>query len=175
MNYGQARQLLSENATFEKAVTNTGEKLLWNNIKAYETDDDGLLIKKCDVYIKVLKHDCPIHIKDNKSLNMQNKCQKNCNCKMLFDVSHGKLNDRRQFGVYEYFPKISTLAENTFQYFILKFSFYDIKKTELYDRCNEMIERLSEPCADCLEDKWKDVSITKFKILRNVLQNSQDR
>lgn len=174
MFYGQARKLLSENIKLEKIITNTGKELVRNDI------DDGLSMKKCDVYIKVLKHDCPAQIKDNNSFNTQeiqpNQYQKNSKCKMLFDIWHSEQNNRdASWLLYEDFPKFSKLVEDTPQYFVLKVIFYNITKTKLYDKCDEIIETLSEPCTDCLEKKWKEASIEKFKALRDIAQNNQSR
>ena len=176
MQYGQARKLLSENIKLEKIITNTGKKLPLTNIKS---QDDGLSMKKCDVYIKVLKQDCSAPVRDNDSLDMQkfrlHQCQKEFKCKMLFDIRHGDQNDNDESWLYEYLSKYSQLVENTPQYFMLKIMFYNINKTELYDNCDEIIETLSEPCADCLKKKWKDMSIEKFRALRNVTQNDKGR
>ena len=173
MQYGQARKLLSENIKLEKIITNTGKELVRNDI------DDGLSMKKCDVYIKVLKHDCPEPIRENNSLNTQetqsNTQQKTCKCKMHVDIWGGKKNNDNESWVYEYFSKYSKLVEETPQYFMLKIMFYNINKTDLYDNCDEIIETLSEPCADCLKKKWQDMSMEKFTALRNVTQNNQGR
>lgn len=168
MQYGQARKLLSENIKLEKIVTNTGKELVRNDT------DAGLSMKKCDVYIKVLKHDCPEPIRENNSLNTQ-EFQSNQNspknkCKMLFDIQPDKQNNDDESWVYEYFSKYSQLVENTSQYFMLKVIFYNVNKTELYDNCDEILEILSEPCADCLKKKWKSMSAEKFKALRDTNQ-----
>lgn len=168
MQYGQARKLLSENIKLEKIVTNTGKELVRNDT------DAGLSMKKCDVYIKILKHDCPTQIRDNNSFTTQ-EFQPNQNspknkCKMLFDIQHNKQNNNDESWVYEYLSKYSQLVENTPQYFMLKVIFYNITKTELYDNCDEILETLSEPCTDCLKNKWKKTSIEKFKALRNTNQ-----
>lgn len=171
MNYGQARQLLSENATLEKVVTNTGKEMVLSDTTSQA---DSLSMQKCDVYIKVLKRDCPMPIKDNNSLDMQefrsNRCNKSCKCKMLFDIWHNQQNTGDVSWLYKSFPNFSTLVENTSQYFMLKMIFYNVNKIDLYDKCNEIIERLSEPCADCLKKKWKDISTEKFKSLRDTKQ-----
>lgn len=176
MQYGQARKLLSENVKLAKIITNTGKELPLTNVKS---QDDNLAMQKCDVYIKILKQDCSAPIRDNNLLDMQefrsNRCQKVFKCKMLFDIRRGDQNDNDESWLYEYLSKYSKLVENTPQYFMLKIMFYNINKTELYDNCDELIERLSEPCADCLKKKWSDMSIEKFKALRNVTQNDQGR
>ena len=168
MQYGQARKLLSENIKLEKIITNTGKELVRNDI------DDGLSMKKCDVYIKVLKHDCPEPIRENNSLNTQetqsNTQQKTCKCKMHVDIWGGKKNNDNESWVYKYFSKYSKLVEETPQYFMLKVIFYNINKTDLYDNCDEILEILSEPCTDCLEKKWKSMSAEKFKLLRDTNQ-----
>ena len=169
MHYGEARKLLSKNIKLDKIITNTGKELVRNDT------DYGLLMKKCDVYIKVLKHDCPTQIRNNNSLNTQEIQQKTRRCKMLVDVLGSKQNNDDESWLYEYFSKYAKLVEDTPQYFMLKVIFYNITKTELYDNCDEIIETLSEPCTDCLEKKWKEASIEKFKALRNIAQNNQSR
>lgn len=168
MFYGQARKLLSENIKLEKVITNTGKELARNDV------DYGLSLQKCDVYIKVLKHDCPEPTRENNSLNTQetqsNTQQKNCKCKMHVDIWGGKKNNDNESWVYEYFSKYSKLVEDTPQYFMLKVIFYNITKTELYDNCDEILETLSEPCTDCLKNKWKEANIEKFKALRDTNQ-----
>ena len=174
MQYGQARQLLTENVKLAKIITNTGKELSLTYVKS---QDDGLSIQKCDVYIKVLKQDCSAPVRDNNSLDTQefspNQCQKGFKCKMLFNIRHGDQNDNDESWLYEYLSKYSQLVENTPQYFTLKIMFYNINKTDLYDNCDEIIETLSEPCTDCLKKKWNDMSIERFKALRNVTQNNQ--
>lgn len=176
MRYGQARKLLSENIKLEKIITNTGEELPLTSIKS---QDDSLSMKKCDVYIKVLKQDCSTPVKDNNSLDIQeffpNRCQKGFKCKMLFDIRHDDKNDNDESWIYEYLSKYSKLVENTPQYFMLKIMFYNINKTDLYDNCDEIIETLSEPCADCLKQKWDNITVEKFKSLRSINPNNQGR
>ena len=180
MNYATAYSLISSNVIIEKMITDTGKEISWIDTVRYKLDNDYSEINQLDVYIKISKQYCPEAVLKNKSRTITKfdhaNCTKDYQCKALGYVWHGGLDDSfTVLGPYRCFPKNSKIVTNTPNYVKLKCTFNNITKRDLYKQYNDMLEHLTGSCTDCLEKKWRKMSVKKFMALNNFKQENQGR
>ena len=182
MNYGTAYNLISPNVSIEKMIADTDKEISWKDLLSYKLNRDCSDLKQWDVYIKVSKQYCPKLMLKNKSLELTNfdavNCPKSYKCKALGYVGCGGRGDCYAIlGPYKCFPKDSKseMVENIPEYFTLKCTFYNIPKKNMYNMYVDLWHNLKDSCADCLEKKWKKMSVKKFITLNNFKQENQGR
>ncbi len=180
MDYGTAYDLLRNNSCITKMIADNGEEISWLDLQAYQLNRDRSNMEKWEVYVKISKQYCPKLIVKNKSLELTKfdevKCPKSYKCRALGYVWHGGPDDcYALMGPYECFPQNSTLVENTPEYFMLKCTFYNVTKKDMYHMCCDMLYYLHNSCTNCLEKEWKQMSVPKFKALNNFKKNDKGR
>lgn len=161
MHWVDTYRLVGSNISLEKVIAD-GKKLDFFTMLCDQACNNLQDVQCCDVYIKVMKTDCPGQIKRNKEPNI--KEFKKDKCRMNYNVWMG-----------EYFPDDSKILENTPLYFMLKFRLESITRGYILTKCNEMLDRLTTSCALCREDKWKNMDAEKCQQLHHKRQLQQLR
>lgn len=165
MHWVDTYRLVGSNISLEKVIAD-GKKLDFFTMLCDQACNNLQDVQYCDVYIKVMKTDCPGQIKRNTEPNI--KEFKKDKCRMNYDVWMGEPNDVPEpADAHQYFPDDSKIVENTPLCFMLKFRLENITRGYILTKCNEMLDRLTTSCALCREDKWKDMDAKKCQQLHH--------